>query len=117
MRYNETIYENGGESMTIREQLELRELEYLSPYATKSKETLGRKNKETECDIIAFIDADIYNLTSKKVEAMIRPILEGKAEIIGRAKAIPKRVSKTLSEMINHERKRFLVRHILFRND
>ncbi|MBQ7929217.1 MAG: glycosyltransferase [Methanobrevibacter sp.] len=37
--------------------------------------------KESECDIIAFIDADIYNLTSKKVEAMIMPILEGKAEI------------------------------------
>lgn len=37
--------------------------------------------KEAECDIIAFIDADIYNLTSKKVEAMIRPILEGKVEI------------------------------------
>lgn len=37
--------------------------------------------KQAECDIIAFIDADIYNLTSSKVEAMIRPILEGKAEI------------------------------------
>ena len=34
-----------------------------------------------ECDIIAFIDADIYNLTSKKVEAMIKPILIGKADI------------------------------------
>jgi glycosyltransferase involved in cell wall biosynthesis len=30
-----------------------------------------------ECDIIAFIDADIYNLSSKKVEAMIKPILDG----------------------------------------
>lgn len=58
MRYNETIYENGGESMTIREQLELRELEYLSPYATKSKETLGRKNKETECDIRTAFQRD-----------------------------------------------------------
>ena len=34
-----------------------------------------------ECDIIAFIDADIYNLSSKKVEAMIKPILEGKTDI------------------------------------
>ena len=34
-----------------------------------------------ECDIIAFIDADIFNLTSKKVEAMIKPILLGKADI------------------------------------
>ena len=37
--------------------------------------------QQAECDIIAFIDADIYNLTSKKVEAMIRPILEGKTDI------------------------------------
>ncbi len=44
-------------------------------------EALNTGFKEAECDIIAFIDADIYNLTSKKVEAMIRPILEGKAEI------------------------------------
>ena len=34
-----------------------------------------------ECDIIAFIDADIYNLTAKKVEAMIKPILDGKTDI------------------------------------
>jgi hypothetical protein len=37
--------------------------------------------REAECDIIAFIDADIYNLTSKKVEAMIMTILEGKTDI------------------------------------
>ena len=37
--------------------------------------------REAECDIIAFIDADIHNLTSKKVEAMIMPILEGKTDI------------------------------------
>ena len=36
---------------------------------------------EAECDIIAFIDADIHNLTSKKVESMIMPILEGKTDI------------------------------------
>ena len=34
-----------------------------------------------ECDIIAFIDADIYNLTSQKVEAIIKPILLNKADI------------------------------------
>lgn len=44
-------------------------------------EALYTGYKEVDCDIIAFIDADIYNLTSKKVEAMIKPILEGKAEI------------------------------------
>lgn len=37
--------------MTIREQLELREETYLSPYATRSKNTTGRKRKEEECDI------------------------------------------------------------------
>lgn len=37
--------------------------------------------KEAECDIIAFIDADIYNLTSSKVESMIKPILDGKTDI------------------------------------
>ena len=44
-------------------------------------EALNTGYKESECDIIAFIDADIYNLTSKKVEAIIKPILDGKADI------------------------------------
>ena len=37
--------------MTIREQLEQRELQYLSPYATKSSESKGRSREEVECDI------------------------------------------------------------------
>ena len=37
--------------------------------------------KYTDADIIAFIDADISNLTTSKVEAIIKPILEGKSEI------------------------------------
>lgn len=41
-------------------------------------EALHTGYREAECDIIAFIDADIHNLTSKKVESMIMPILEGK---------------------------------------
>ena len=44
-------------------------------------EALNTGYREAECDIIAFIDADIYNLTSAKVEAMIKPILEGKTDI------------------------------------
>lgn len=44
-------------------------------------EALFTGYREAECDIIAFIDADIHNLTSKKVEAMIMPILEGKTDI------------------------------------
>ena len=44
--------------MTIREQLELRELNYLSPYATKSKESLGRKREEPECDLRPVFQRD-----------------------------------------------------------
>ena len=44
--------------MTIREQLELREIEYLSPYATLSKDSKGRKVKEEECDIRPVFQRD-----------------------------------------------------------
>ncbi len=44
-------------------------------------EALYTGYKQSECDIIAFIDADIYNLTSAKVEAMIKPILDGQTDI------------------------------------
>lgn len=44
--------------MTIREQLEERELEYLSPYATFSRNSKGRKRPETECDIRPVFQRD-----------------------------------------------------------
>ena len=44
--------------MTIREQLELRETEYLSPYATLSKESKGRKIAGKECDIRPVFQRD-----------------------------------------------------------
>ena len=44
-------------------------------------EALHTGFKEAECDIIAFIDADIYNLTSSKVESIIKPILDGESDI------------------------------------
>ena len=44
-------------------------------------EALKTGYKQSECDIIAFIDADIHNLTSAQVESMIKPILEGKTDI------------------------------------
>ena len=44
--------------MTIREQLELREMEYLSPYATFSKHSMGRKNLEEECDLRPVFQRD-----------------------------------------------------------
>ena len=48
----------GGRTMTIREQLELREMEYLSPYATHSRDSLGRKRKEEECDLRLVFQRD-----------------------------------------------------------
>jgi dGTPase len=44
--------------MTIREQLELREMDYLSPYATKSSASLGRKKDEPECDLRPVFQRD-----------------------------------------------------------
>jgi glycosyltransferase involved in cell wall biosynthesis len=37
--------------------------------------------RHSKGDIVAFIDADIYNLTCEKVDSIIRPILEGKTDI------------------------------------
>ena len=44
--------------MTIREQLEQRELQYLSPFATRSSESLGRGREEKECDIRPVFQRD-----------------------------------------------------------
>ena len=44
--------------MTIREQLEVREIEYLSPYATLSKDTKGRDRSEVECDVRTVFQRD-----------------------------------------------------------
>ena len=37
--------------------------------------------KHSKGDIVAFIDADIHNLDSNKVDSIIKPILEGKTDI------------------------------------
>ena len=58
LMYNKYIYVCWRETMTIREQLEQRELEYLSPYATKSRESKGRKKAETECDLRPVFQRD-----------------------------------------------------------
>lgn len=44
--------------MTIREQLEQREIEYLSPYATLSIHTKGRMREESQCDIRPVFQRD-----------------------------------------------------------
>lgn len=44
--------------MTIREQLEQREYEYLSEYATHSRESQGRRYEEEECDLRPVFQRD-----------------------------------------------------------
>ena len=44
--------------MTIREQLEAREEEYLSPYATLSRKSRGREREEAQCDIRPVFQRD-----------------------------------------------------------
>ncbi|MDD7770179.1 deoxyguanosinetriphosphate triphosphohydrolase [Suipraeoptans intestinalis] len=44
--------------MTIREQMELWEEEYLSPYAAKSARSRGREREEEECDIRPIFQRD-----------------------------------------------------------
>jgi len=44
--------------MTIREQLELRENDYLSPYATLSGNSKGREREEQECDVRTVFQRD-----------------------------------------------------------
>ena len=44
--------------MTIREQLEEREIEYLSPYAALSRNSKGRMRDEPQCDIRPVFQRD-----------------------------------------------------------
>ena len=44
--------------MTIREQLEEREVQYLSPYAARSRESRGRMRDEPQCDIRPVFQRD-----------------------------------------------------------
>lgn len=44
--------------MNIRENMEIREMEMLSPYAAKSMETRGRERQEEECDIRTVYQRD-----------------------------------------------------------
>lgn len=48
----------GNEKMTIREQMELQEEEYLSRYAMRSRNSAGREKPEEECDIRPVFQRD-----------------------------------------------------------
>ena len=79
---DEIIVVNDGSSDNTAEEATKAGAIVINHEVNKGKgEALHTGYKNADCDIIAFIDADIHNLTSKKVEAMIKPILEGKAEI------------------------------------
>jgi glycosyltransferase involved in cell wall biosynthesis len=79
---DEIIVVNDGSSDNTEEEARKAGAIVINHEVNKGKgEALYTGYSEAECDIIAFIDADIYNLTSKKVEAMIKPILDGKTDI------------------------------------
>nr|WP_295611902.1 glycosyltransferase [uncultured Methanobrevibacter sp.] len=79
---DEVIVVNDGSSDKTEEEAIKAGAIVINHETNKGKgEALFTGYKQAECDIIAFIDADIYNLTSKKVESMIMPILLGNAEI------------------------------------
>lgn len=79
---DEIIVINDGSSDNTEEEATKAGAIVINHSVNKGKgEALFTGYKEAECDIIAFIDADIHNLTSKKVEAMIKPILDGKTDI------------------------------------
>ena len=79
---DEIIVVNDGSSDKTKEEAIKAGAIVINHETNKGKgEALYTGYKQAECDVIAFIDADIYNLTSKKVESMIMPILLGDAEI------------------------------------
>ena len=79
---DEIIVVNDGSSDKTKEEAIKAGAIVINHETNKGKgEALYTGYKQAECDVIAFIDADIYNLTSKKVESMIMPLLLGDAEI------------------------------------
>ena len=75
------VVDDGSSDNTAQEAMKAGAI-VISHEVNKGKgEALYTGYKNAECDIIAFIDADIHNLTVNKVAAMIKPILTRKAEI------------------------------------
>lgn len=67
--------------MTIREQLELREVEYLSPFATLSSQSKGREREEEQCDLRPVFQRDrdrilhckAFRRLKQKTQVFIQP--------------------------------------------
>ena len=75
------VVDDGSSDNTAHEAMKAGAI-VISHEVNKGKgEALYTGYKNVECDIIAFIDADIHNLTVNKVASMIKPILTEKAEI------------------------------------
>ena len=58
--------------MTIREQMEQRELQYLSPYASRSSQSRGRRQPEEECDIRPVYQRDRDRILHSKAFRRLR---------------------------------------------
>ena len=58
--------------MTIREQMEQRELQYLSPYASRSSQSRGRRKPEEECDIRPVYQRDRDRILHSKAFRRLR---------------------------------------------
>ena len=79
---DEVIVVNDGSSDNTVEEAKKAGAIVFSHSKNKGKgEALKTGYLKSNSDIVAFIDADIHNLTPKKVDAIIKPILEGKTDI------------------------------------
>lgn len=79
---DEIIVVDDGSTDNTAEEVRKTGVTLLSHEKNKGKgEAIKTGYEYSDADILAFIDADIHNLTERKVDAIIRPILEGKTEI------------------------------------
>lgn len=79
---NEIIVVDDGSSDNTKEEAKEAGAIVISHKENKGKGSAIKTGvKHATGDILAFIDADISNLTSKKIDIMIKPIIEKKADI------------------------------------
>jgi len=79
---NEVIVVDDGSYDKTAEEAKLAGASVISHASNQGKGSAIKTGfKHSKGDIIAFIDGDIYNLNSEKVDMIINPILEGKTDI------------------------------------